>query len=165
MPKMTKSPISHLWVVLGIVSLAMAALSVSASEKAMLQGAWVREAAPNMMMHAAYLTVMNPGTKEIHLVGVESSQYVKAELHLSKVANGVATMVRQNQLTIPAGGTLVLKPGSFHIMLVKPIEPVKAGDEIDLSLRFADGAAMSVKALVRKGDPTAINMHKHLKMN
>lgn len=165
MPKFTKPLINHFWVVLGTVSLAMAALSVSASEKAMIQDAWVREAPSNMMMHAAYLTVMNPGAKEIHLVGVESAQYVKAELHLSKVANGVATMVRQDHLTIPAGGSLALKPGSFHIMLVKPMDPVKAGDEIDLSLRFADGAAMSVKAVVRKGEPASINMHKHHKMN
>lgn len=165
MPKITKSLINHFWVVLGMVSLAMAALSVSAGEKAMIQNAWVREAPPNMMMHVAYLTVMNPGAKEVHLVGVESTQYVKAELHLSRVANGVATMVRQGQLTIPAGGSLALKPGSFHIMLMKPMDPVKAGDEIDLTLRFADGAAMSVKALVRKGEPTAINMHKYHKMN
>lgn len=165
MPKRSKLVFNHLWVALVSVLLAVAALSVSAGEKAMIHGAWVREASPNMMMHAAYLTVTNPGPRTIHLVGVESTQYVKAELHLSKVTNGVATMVRQDQLTIPAGGTLILKPGSFHIMLVKPMDPVKSGDEIDISLRFADGTEVAAKALVRKGQAEAVEMHKHHKMN
>ncbi len=161
----TKTLINHIAVATGAVLLATIALSVSAGEKAMVHGAWVREAPPNMLMHAGYLKVINPGGEEIHLVGVESKQYVKAELHLSKTIDGVATMVRQDQLSIPAGGALALKPGSFHIMLVKPIEPVKAGDEIDLSLLFADGAIVAIKAPVKRAPSSSHLPHKNHKMN
>lgn len=150
---------------LGALLFLVSASAVSAGEKAVLQSAWVREALPKMMSHAAYLTVTNPGTEAIHLVGASSPQYAKAEIHLSMRRDGIATMARQDQLAIPAGGTLRFKPGSFHIMLMKPNRAIKTGDDVELSLQFGDGTNLTVIAPVKSARSAPQNMHKHLKMN
>ena len=115
------------------------------------------------MAHAGYLTVMNPGKNPIHLVGADSPQYGKVEIHLSKVVGGVATMVRQEQLSIAPGGTLALKPGSFHVMLMKPSAVYRVGEAIDITLHFLDGGSVTLKAPVRQAMPHV--PHKHHKMN
>lgn len=136
-----------------------------AAEKIMIQDAWVAEVPPAMKVHAAYLNLMNPGQAPAYLVSIDSPQYAKAELHLSTIVDGVATMAKQEQLTIPAGGTVALRPGGFHVMLMKPKAPLKAGDTVDLAFHFADGTAVAVTAPVRKGGSAMPGMHQHHRMN
>ena len=116
------------------------------------------------MAHAGYLTVMNPGKNPIHLVGAASPQYGKVEIHLSKIVSGVATMARQEQLSIAPGGALAPKPGSFHVMLMKPKAVYEAGDTIKLTLHFLDGGSVTLDAPVRRS-ATLPMPHKHHKMN
>jgi copper(I)-binding protein len=120
---------------------------------------WVRSAPPAMKMHAGYLVIMNPTGKAVDLVGVASSQYKMAELHLSKVEDGIATMVKQDQISVPANGELAFAPGGFHVMLMHPRKPIKTGDTIDITLKFSDGSSLAVKAPVQKTQGMPKKMH------
>ena len=62
------------------------------------------------------------------------------------------TMDRVDSLNIAAGASLKLKSGGSHLMLLQLLQPLKAGDEVELALSFGDGAEHRVVAPVRK-DP------------
>ncbi len=135
----------------GLAAPALLAGPLAAGEKMpMVMDPWVREAPPAMKMHAAYMVLSNPGPTPLTLVAVESPEYKMAELHLSKVEGGIATMTKQDQITVPANGKLVMAPGGFHVMLMHPKAPMTAGATVKITFAFADGRSMSVDAPVRK---------------
>jgi copper(I)-binding protein len=71
-----------------------------------------------------------------------------AEIHESVVKDGMATMPAVAALEIPAGGTVELKPGGFHIMLMGLKAPLKKGDMIMLELTFEHAGKEEVVANV-----------------
>lgn len=156
----TFRPFAMVMLAVGLISaFALSGVAVAGGEKAKVMDPWVRSAPPAMKMHAAYFVVMNPTDKAVDLVGVASPQYKMAELHLSKVEGGIATMVKQDQISVPANGKLTFAPGSFHVMLMHPRKPIKTGDIVDITLKFADGASLAVKAPVRKAHGAPKKMH------
>ena len=59
------------------------------------------------------------------------------ELHESINDNGVMKMEPHPEgFEIPAGGTLELKPGGKHVMLLGLVKPLAVGDTIELTLNF-----------------------------
>jgi copper(I)-binding protein len=95
---------------------------------------WVREAPPNASAMAGYVTINNNTEQSRILTCASSKQFNAVEIHRTIVENGVAKMRRQDNLSIPANGSLVLEPGSFHLMLMSPKMPFKEGDLITISL-------------------------------
>jgi len=153
-------PMAMVVLAVGFVSaLAVSGAAVADGAKAKIMDPWVRSAPPAMKMHAAYFVVMNPTGKAVDLVGADSPQYKMAELHLSKVEGGVATMVKQDQISVPANGKLAFAPGGFHVMLMHPRKSIKTGDTVDITLTFADGSSLAVKAPVRKTHGGQKKMH------
>ena len=140
---------------------AFSAYSTLAAEMPTIENAWVAAAPPGVKVHAGYFTLHNLSSAQVDLVGVSSPQYERAEFHETRVASGVANMVRQEQISIPAGGVLKMAPGGFHIMLMNSRAPVKQGDTVDMQLTFADGATLSFGAPVRKSGQDASQMHHH----
>ena len=54
------------------------------------------------------------------------------------------------RLEIPAGGSVELKPGSYHIMLIGLKQDLKAGDTIEITLTFEKAGEVKVTAEVRE---------------
>lgn len=153
----------HLLIGMSLVSLAsITAFQAHAETKLLVLEPWVREAPPKMKIHAAYAELINKGSKNVVLVSAKSSDYQKVELHLSKVTNGIATMVKQQQISIPAKSSVKMVPGSFHFMLFYPKRSLKVGDEIQLSLEFADGSSKTFLAPVKKAPGMAHKHHHHM---
>jgi len=97
-------------------------------------GAWVREAPPNASAMAGYVTITNNSDKDRTLVFAKSKQFNAVEIHRTIVEDGVAKMRRQEDLPIPAGESLVLEPGSYHLMLMTPKSAYKADDEVTVTV-------------------------------
>ena len=153
-------PVAMEKLAVGLISApALSGAALAGGDKVKVMDPWVRSAPPAMKMHAAYFVVMNPTGKAVDLVGVASPQYKMAELHLSKVEDGIATMVKQDQISVPANGELAFAPGSFHVMLMHPRKPIKTGDTIDITLKFSDGSSLAVKAPVQKTQGMPKKMH------
>lgn len=75
-----------------------------------------------------YMTITNAGDADDRLVSAASPAVDHVEIHEMSVTNGVMTMRPvQGGLSIPAHGSVVLRPGSFHLMLIQPNAPFKAG--------------------------------------
>jgi copper(I)-binding protein len=115
-----------------------------------VDGAWVREAPPGARMMAAYLAISNPGDTDARLVAVESPAFAHVMLHKSEMVDGMARMLHQDGLLIPAHSTVTLEPGSYHLMMPAPEPRLKAGDQVEFLLHFADDSCVAVTAVVTK---------------
>ena len=119
--------------------------------------AWARSSSAMASAGAAYATITNAGSAADALIGASSPAAATVEVHETVVmgspdASGGRMMGMQPvvRVEIPAGGSLQLKPGSYHVMLIGLVKDLKAGDTIDLTLKFEKAGAITVKAQVRE---------------
>jgi len=113
-----------------------------------VKDAWVREV-PGSDVAAVYLTLRNPSTQPISIVGVESSVASHAMIHETKTESGQSRMRPHEQLLVPPGRTVKLEPGGLHVMLHGVTQPTPVGQSVPLSLVLADGHKVQVAAVVR----------------
>ena len=71
-----------------------------------------------------------------------------------KKDGGMMKMSAIDALALPAGKTVELKPGGYHVMLMDLAQPLKEGETVPLTLTFEDKAGkkqtqVEVKAPVR----------------
>jgi copper(I)-binding protein len=112
-----------------------------------VDGAWARATVPGQMGSAAYLTIHNAGGED-KLLAVTSSG-ADASLHSTSMDNGVMRMRPLQALDIPAKGTVELKPGGTHVMLMALKQPLQAGATLELDLRFEKSGERKVSAEIR----------------
>ena len=85
---------------------------------------------------AGYFTIKNHGPMTISLKAI-SMTLAKATLHQTKTdADGIVRMNHVKKVDIPARGELVLKPGSFHIMIAGINRPLLLDEKIPAILIF-----------------------------
>jgi copper(I)-binding protein len=97
----------------------------------------------------AFATIVNNGQAADRLVSASSPAAKTAELHETVDENGVMKMVHHPEgWEIPAGGTLELKPGSKHIMLIGLTAPLEAGKKIQITLNFEKAGAQTINVPV-----------------
>ncbi len=129
--------------------LGLALPSMSFADDLSVIDAWIPVAPPGVMSHAAYLTLENTDDAPKSVVSIKAEGYGMAHLHKTEETDGIATMSMIHQLEIPVGKSLAMAPGGLHIMLMRPQNPLKAGDTVTLTLGFADGSDMELIAEVR----------------
>jgi len=122
-----------------------------AAGKVMVDNAWVREAPPGAAASAGYMTLHNMGDKPRVLVGASCAAFGNTMLHRTIMQDGMAKMVHQKQIVIPAGGSVTFQPNDYHVMLMKPKHALKAGDKVEVVLKFKNGETMTVTHEVRAG--------------
>ncbi len=129
--------------------MALVACSVIAQAPALVVlDAWIR-VVPGSDVAAAYLTLKNPTTKPITVIGVQSSFAEMAMIHETKTVGGQSQMRPHEQLVIAPGQTVKFEPGGLHVMLHGMKQPIAVGDSVPLVLQLADGGTEHVAAVVR----------------
>jgi len=113
--------------------------------------AWIRWL-PGDLPAAAYLTVTNPGATPAMLLGASSADYGDVSLHRNEMHAGSMQMLGLDRLVIPAHTTLRFELSGYHLMLMRAARPIKPGDRVTITLRFADLPPMPVLFEVRKPD-------------
>lgn len=101
------------------------------------------------MTTAAFLNIKNSGTEDDRLLRIETDLAQAVEIHLSEIQNDVMTMRPVAGIDIPAGETVELKPGGYHIMLIRLQPEIKPGEIYPLTLVFEKAGALIVEAEVR----------------
>jgi copper(I)-binding protein len=136
-----------------VFMLALTTVFVSSSafavESVIIHNAWVRSAPPNAKVLAAYMTITNHSEKPIALTAVSSSQFGKIEMHKTEMHGDTMKMIHQKKLNIPAKGSQTLKPGGYHLMLMKPKSVPQVGESVDMKLHFDNGQLLHIKVPVR----------------
>jgi periplasmic copper chaperone A len=111
---------------------------------------WARATPSGAKTGAAYMTIDNKSGIADWLTGMSSDVADKLQIHEMKVENGVMKMREvTGGLPIPAGGSVVLKPGSYHVMLFGLKNPLTAGETFPLSLTFEKAGNISVTVPVQ----------------
>lgn len=105
---------------------------------------YAREVPPGAPASASFMALTNKSTETINLVGAASDVAQKVELHTHTHDKGVMRMRMVEKISIPAKGVTTLKPGGYHIMLIGLKDPLKEGQKIDVTLKFADGSTAPV---------------------
>ena len=131
-------------------------------KKIHIQGAWIRAVPPASKMSAAYMTIMNHGKNDDELISVKTNLSKVAEIHNVEKKDGMMKMMPVSFLKIPAGGQQMLKPGSYHIMLIKLNHTPKIGEEFELILHFKKAGMINVNATVMESSKMEKGMeHDH----
>jgi len=113
--------------------------SAWAQSPVQVQDAWARATVANQSATGAFMKLTAPAATR--LVEARSPLAGIVEVHEMKLEGDVMRMRAVSVLPLPAGQTVELKPGGYHVMLMDLKGPVKAGDAVPLTLVFegADG--------------------------
>ena len=133
----------------------------SAAERLVAENAWVPWAPPAIKVQAAYMTIVNHGHDDVLIVGVESPDYERAELHASTIRKGVSEMHSLDQVPVPAHTTIAFAPGGMHIMLINPKRTYTVDDRIRVVLRLQGGERIETSAPILRRQRALEPAHHH----
>lgn len=111
--------------------------------------AYARAVAPGQPNSAVFLQLQNKDSKAHALVSATSDVAAAVELHNHVNEGGVMKMRKVEKIDLPAGQTVALKPGSFHIMLIGLKKTLKVSDTVELTLGFEDSTSLKLSAPVQ----------------
>jgi copper(I)-binding protein len=110
---------------------------------------WARATPGGAKVGGAYLEIRAAaGGRGDRLIAAKSPVAGSAELHNHIMENGVARMRRVDAIAVPAGKSVILKPGGYHLMLTDLKAPLKEGDRLKLTLVFEKAGEIEVEATV-----------------
>lgn len=120
------------------------------SKQLEVRDAWVRAAAKDANS-AGYLKIVNGTMQNDTLLAVQAEDVNRSEVHESfTTAEGLSGMRPAGSLVIAPGSTLLLQPGSFHLMLMDLEQNLQPGDSLQITLQFAKAGFKTQKAVVRE---------------
>lgn len=140
--------LSNLACVALLIAAAFPALAQETSIK--VEQPWARATPGGASTGAVYMTLENKTSSADRLTGASSDVADKLQIHEMKVVNGTMTMRElAGGLPIPADGSVVLKPGSYHVMLIGLKKPLNAGETFPLTLTFEKAGKITVDVPVK----------------
>lgn len=108
----------------------------------------------NISMGAFYFTVTNNGDETDRLVMVETDMAEVVEIHDVKMDGGVMQMVPMHDgVEIGPGETIVLEPGSYHVMLIGITESMLNGEEFTATLHFEQAGEVEITVPIHINPP------------
>jgi len=113
--------------------------------------AWVRGTVPAQTATGAFMKLRS--SKDVKLVNAASPAANIVEVHEMRMKDNVMSMRAVDDVPVPAGKTVELKPGGYHVMLMELVKPLAKGDKVPITLTFVDDdgkkTRVEVKAEVR----------------
>ena len=142
---------------LTVAALLFAALTVWAAEASgiAVAEAWARPTFGQGRATAAYMTIVNKGDEDDVLVAAQSAEAKSVELHQTTMkADGVMQMREaEGGFPVVADATLKLAPAGMHLMIMGLDEAFTDGDQLRLTLEFANAGPVEIIVPVRANAP------------
>lgn len=133
------------------LALALGACSSPGSSAPAVSGAWVRPPQGADLPAAGYL-VITGGSQADALLSVSSPAAGTVMLHQTTTDSaGMTGMQMVDRLAVPAGATVKLEPGGYHLMLEDITGTLTVGGKVQLDLTFEKAGKISVQADVKQG--------------
>ena len=129
-------------------STAPPAAAENAAEAITITKAYIRATAPGQKVSGAFMTLANASSIPYALTSVSFNAAGMVELHETSMSGKMMQMRRISQVDIPANGSVELKPGSYHVMLMGLDKGLTAGTTETLTLTFSDNSQKTLEALV-----------------
>jgi copper(I)-binding protein len=148
-----------------LVSMLLFAIAAPALAQLQVKEAWVRGTVPQQKTSGAFMQLTS--SSDVRLVAARTPVAGAVELHEMKMENDVMKMSAVPGIDIPAGKTVELKPGGYHVMLLDLKRQLKAGDTVPITLVFEGkdrkrhtvNVKAPVRALAATGGHDGMNMH------
>ena len=136
-----------------------------ANAQVQVENAWARATVQGQKATGAFMKITaKDGSR---LVGAQSPAAGVTEVHEMKMEGDVMKMRALPGLDLPAGKTVELKPGGYHVMLMDLKAPLMKDSKLPLTLVFKDakGVQSQLELLVPVGTTPPPNdgiaVHKH----
>ena len=121
---------------------------------------WTRATASTAKSGGGYLVITNKGTTPDRLVAAQSNASQKVEIHEMKMDGSVMRMRElAGGLEIPPGGSVMLKPGGYHIMFMELKAPLAKGSKVPVTLVFEKAGKVDVDFAVQEMGSTEPMKH------
>jgi copper(I)-binding protein len=130
--------------------------SDTASNELEVTGVWGRNSPMSAPNGAFYMTIVNNTDKDEQLLSATADVCATVELHEMYMMENDAMGMRPvagGVIPIPAGQTVELKVGGLHVMCIDKTRALEAGEEIPVTLQFANAGEMVVNAEIREEAP------------
>jgi len=110
---------------------------------------WARATPPSAPAGGGFLKITNTGSTPDRLVSASSPAAELVQVHEMKMEGSVMRMREVDKgLEIPAGGSVTLAPGSYHLMMMGLKAPLKQGSPVPLTLVFEKAGKIDVELAV-----------------
>ena len=118
---------------------------------------WVRATVPGQKTTAAFMKITSQ--TDAKLVDARTALAGRTEIHEMAMDGDTMKMRQVPNLPLPAGATVELKPGGFHIMLFELAAQAKEGDIVPLTLVIETGGKQETVEINAAVHP--LNKHVH----
>ncbi|MCO4824619.1 MAG: copper chaperone PCu(A)C [Amylibacter sp.] len=137
----------RIFAMLGVAVLAVALVAglflvksqpVNPDEPFKIENAYARATGASAMAGAAYMQITNQSGQDDVLVAVKTDRAAMAHLHTHIESSDGVMMMRQidGGIKLPAGGSVEMKRGGDHVMMMGLTGPLNAGDRVKVTLTF-----------------------------
>ena len=125
---------------------------------------FTRATLPNAPVGGGFLTIENTGAEADRLISATSSVAKDTQIHEMAMEGDVMKMRElPDGLEIPAGQTVVLAPGGFHIMFMGLNQAFVEGETVTVTLTFEKAGTVEVPlpVMAPAADAPAPMEHAH----
>lgn len=107
---------------------------------------WTRATPGGARVGGGYMRIRNDGPAADRLVGGTMEAAGRVEIHEMAVIDGIMRMRElASGLEIPARGSVELRPGGYHVMFLDLTRPLRQGEKLKGTLRFANAGVANVE--------------------
>jgi copper(I)-binding protein len=122
-----------------LLALALASLvSLPALAQVSVSDPWIRATVPQAKVAGAFMQLKS--AKAATLVEVKSPAAGRVELHQMAMEGQTMRMRAVESIALPAGRTVNLASGGYHVMLFDLKQQLKEGEQVPLTLVVQDAA-------------------------
>jgi len=120
---------------------------------------FARATLPNAPVAGGFMSIRNDGAEDDRLMAAESAAAGRMEVHEMTMEGDVMRMRElANGLPIPAGATVDLVPGGYHLMFTELRQPLVEGETVNVTLTFEKAGEMTVPLAIGPVDARAGEM-------
>jgi len=109
-----------------------ALLAANAQAQVTVDQAWARATVAQQKVSGAFVRIKS--AQAGRLVEVRSPVAGHVEMHEMAMSGDTMRMREVSSIELPAGKTVELKPGGYHLMLMDLKRPIQAGEKLPLTL-------------------------------
>jgi len=107
---------------------------------------WTRATPATAQSGGGFLTITNKGTAPDRLIAARSTVSERVEVHEVRMEGSVMRMRElEKGLEIPAGATVMLKPGGYHIMFMGLKAPLAKDAKVPVTLVFEKAGSLDIQ--------------------
>lgn len=146
------------WIATAAVALGIA--TSASAQSVTIKDAWVRASVQGQNATGAFMSIS--ATEATRLIGAATPVAGVAEVHEMKIDGGVMRMrAVEGGLEIPAGKTVELKSGGYHLMLMDLKAALPKASSVPLTLVFRDSKGVESRLELKLPVALSGTAHQH----